>query len=299
MKKRVRKLKNHWIVVKGWRLYARMGTPSTTSPVTGSVGKPVFVLIHGLLISSRYMIPTAERLGQKYPVYALDLPGFGKSENPAQVLTIPELADAIVAWMDVMRLSQAVFLGNSLGAQVLIDLAARYPARVDRLILVGPTVDPRARTVIQQASRLLIDFVYEDPTLLGHLLIDFLRAGVWRTWQTFQHALQDYSERKLSAILAPTLVVRGARDSVAPQRWVEEITQQLTNSRLAVIADGPHCVNYSTPEALVRVVHSFLQESSNMARVSPSSSTDRRKSPDHLTSDAAHGHPRPLLERWR
>lgn len=214
MKKHVHKLKNRWIRVNGWRLYTRAVNPLPTSPLitssaTASTGKPVFVLIHGLLISSRYMIPTAERLGQTYPVYALDLPGFGRSENPAQVLTIPELADAIVAWLDALYLPKAVFLGNSLGGQVLIDLAARYPARVDHLILVGPTVDPQARTVWQQASRLLIDFVYEDPRLLYRLLIDFFRAGVWRTWQTFQYALQDYGERKLAAIRAPTLVVRG------------------------------------------------------------------------------------------
>ena len=239
------------------------------SSTTASAGKPVFVLIHGLLISSRYMIPTAERLGQTYPVYALDLPGFGRSENPAQVLTIPELADAIVAWLDALYLPKAVFLGNSLGGQVLIDLAARYPARVDHLILVGPTVDPQARTVWQQASRLLIDFVYEDPRLLYHLLIDFFRAGVWRTWQTFQYALQDYGERKLAAIRAPTLVVRGARDAVAPQHWGEEMIRRLPNGRLVVIPGAPHCVNFSTAAALVEAVQHFLQTSATLDSVSP------------------------------
>lgn len=234
---------------------------------------PVFVLVHGLLISSRYMIPTAERLGLHYPVYALDLPGFGRSENPARVLTIPELADAIVAWMDTRHLPQAIFLGNSLGGQLLMDLAARYPARVDRLILVGPTVDSQAHSVLQQAGRLLFDFIFEDPTLLYHLLIDFFRAGVWRTWQTFQYALQDHSERKLSAIQAPTLVVRGARDPVAPQRWVEEITQFLPNGRLAVIPGAPHCVNYSAPDALVQVVEHFLHESAQAANWGPAFSS--------------------------
>lgn len=244
-----------WTVVKGWRLFVRHA-----GPVRQTTQTPVFVLIHGLLISSRYMVPTAERLGMSYPVYALDLPGFGKSADPARVLTLAQLTDAIVAWMDVMQLPQAIFLGNSLGGQILIDLAARYPARVDRLILVGPTVDPQARTVLQQAARLLVDFVFEKPSLLYHLLIDGWRAGIGRTWQTFQYALADYSEEKLSAILAPTLVVRGDRDLVAPQRWVEEITQRLPDGRLAVIDQGPHCVNYSTPDALVQVVQAFITE---------------------------------------
>ena len=244
-----------WTDVKGWRLFVRHA-----GPVRQTAQTPVFVLIHGLLISSRYMVPTAERLGRRYPVYALDLPGFGKSADPAQVLTIEQLSDAIIAWMDVMDLPQAIVLGNSLGGQILIDLAARYPERVERLILVGPTVDPQQRTVFQQGARLLVDFVFEKPSLLYHLLIDGWRAGLWRTWQTFQYALADYSEEKLAAIKAPTLVVRGERDRVAPQRWVDEILQRLPNGRSVVIDGGPHCVNYTTPDALVQVVQTFLAE---------------------------------------
>jgi 2-hydroxy-6-oxonona-2,4-dienedioate hydrolase len=256
-------LKSVWTAVNGWCLYAR-----TIAPVSNREQTPVLVLIHGLLISSRYMVPTAAQLGQTYPVYALDLPGFGKSGDPAHVLTLEELSDVIVAWLDVMHLPQAIFLGNSLGAQILIDLAARYPERVDRLILIGPTVDPQARTVVQQASRLLIDFVYEKPSLFYHLLIDCWRAGIWRTWQTFQYALQDYTEEKLSAIQAPTLVVRGDRDLVAPQRWLERITAQLPNGRFYVIPKGPHCVNYTTPGALAQVVHTFIQESTKTPTLS-------------------------------
>ncbi|MEZ4725616.1 MAG: alpha/beta hydrolase [Caldilineaceae bacterium] len=266
MGKRLRKVKSIWTVVNGCRLHARTTAQSivaidATGAETGPQ-PPIFVLIHGLLISSRYMVPTARRLGMSYPVYALDLPGFGRSEHPARVLTIPELADAVIAWMDAMQITQAVLLGNSLGGQVLIDLAARYPARVDRLILIGPTVDPQAPTILQQFSRLLLDGFVETPTLLYHLLVDFFHAGLWQTWQTFQYALQErrIELQKLQTIDAPTLVVRGARDPVAPQHWVEEATRQLSHGELRVIPGSPHCVNYTTPDALVQVVDAFLQK---------------------------------------
>ncbi|MCE7981127.1 MAG: alpha/beta hydrolase [Caldilinea sp. CFX5] len=251
----VSKVTSFWTVVNNCRVYVR-----TAAPGCSAAEHPTFVLIHGLLISSRYMTPTMERLGLHYRVYAPDLPGFGKSANPPQVLTVEELSDALIAWMDAMCLSQVVFLGNSLGGQILIDLAARYPERVAGLVLVGPTVDPAARTVIQQASRLLVDFLYEKPSLFYHLFIDFWRAGIWRTWQTFQYALWDYTEEKLAAIQAPTLVVRGDRDWVAPQAWVEAITTQLAKGQLYVIPKGPHCVNYTTPGALTQVVQRFVEE---------------------------------------
>lgn len=258
----VSKVTSFWTIVNNCRVYVR-----TAAPDCPAAEAPTFVLVHGLLISSRYMTPTAERLGQRYRVYAPDLPGFGKSQNPPQVLTVEGLSDALIAWMDAMCLSQAVFLGNSLGGQILIDLGARYPERVAGLILVGPTVDPQARTVVQQASRLLLDFLYEKPSLFYHLLIDLWRAGVWRTWQTFRYALWDYTEEKLSAIQAPTLVVRGDRDRVAPQPWVEAITARLAKGQLVVIPKGPHCVNYTTPGALTQVVAHFIEESVKPRRV--------------------------------
>lgn len=261
-------VKELWTIVNGCRIYVRTATPDWPAE-----GAPTFVLVHGLLISSRYMVPTMEWLGLYYRLYAPDLPGFGKSQNPPQVLTVEGLSDALIAWMDAMCLSQAVFLGNSLGGQILIDLGARYPERVQGLVLVGPTVDPSARTILQQASRLLVDFLYEKPSLFYYLFIDLWRAGVWRTWQTFQYALWDYTEKKLSAIQAPTLVVRGDRDLVAPQRWVEAITARLAKGQLVVIPQGPHCVNYTTPSALAQVVQHFIEETVKRRPAAPEGAT--------------------------
>jgi pimeloyl-ACP methyl ester carboxylesterase len=56
------------------------------------------------------------------------------------------------------------------------------------------------------------------------------------------------------------LVVRGDRDLVAPQTWVEAITTQLAKGQLSVIPKSPHCVNYTTPGALTQVVQRFVEE---------------------------------------
>lgn len=222
--------------------------------------RPTFVLIHGLLISSRYMIPTAERLGVNYPVLVPDLPGFGKSSDPRHVMTLAELADALVQWMDQLNLERPIFLGNSLGCQVLTDLALRYPARVDRLILTGPTLDPHARTLLRQFLRLLADWPRERLSLSFPLLLDIFAGGPLRALQTFRYALRDPIRQKLPQIQAPTLVVRGSRDPIATQQWAEEAVRLLPNGRLVVIPGAPHAVNYSAPDALVEVVRTFVSE---------------------------------------
>ena len=80
------------------------------------------ILVHGLGMSSRYMIPLAQHLAPHVRVYAPDLPGFGSSDKPREVLTVRELADALAAWMRAIGVERAVFIGNSLGCEVLVEL---------------------------------------------------------------------------------------------------------------------------------------------------------------------------------
>src|SRR4029453_4075407 len=62
------------------------------------------LLVHGLVISSRYMVPTAVALAPLCTTRATHLPGYGDSAKPRTFLRIDGLADALVAWMDALRL---------------------------------------------------------------------------------------------------------------------------------------------------------------------------------------------------
>jgi len=246
---------SQWITVEGLRIHTRL---SETSPHAG--GKPPIVLVHGQVISSLYMVPTAKRLAPFFPVFAPDLPGFGKSAKPPRVLNVPELADALAACMDALGLQRAVLVGNSLGCQILVDLAVRYPGRAQCVVLAGPTIDPSARTAPRQIARWLHDWLYERPSLALAHVRDYYKAGVARGLRTFRYALADRIEEKLPHVHAPALVVRGSRDPIVPQKWAEEATRLLPKGRLAVIPGGSHCVNYTTPRQFVRVLRVILGE---------------------------------------
>ena len=184
--------------------------------------RPV-VLVHGLGVSADYMLPTLVRLARDFKVLAPELPGFGKSDKPSHVLDIGELADVLAEWMGAVDIPSAVFLGNSMGCQVIVDLAARYPLLVDAAILVGPTVDTIGHTMIQQLWRGLLDLIHEPWSLWRILARDYLRTGTRRIYRTFRFALHDDVLRKCLTITAPALLVRGGYDTIAPARWVEEI----------------------------------------------------------------------------
>jgi 2-hydroxy-6-oxonona-2,4-dienedioate hydrolase len=242
-----------WITVNGCRLHMRV------SEYEGGTPGPPMVLVHGLSMSSRYLMPTAERLADRYCVYVPDLPGFGKSAKPRHALNVPELAEALLAWMDEMHLDAPVLLGNSLGCQIILELAARNPRRAAGLILAGPTVDPLGRSVLRLLLRTAWDALHEPPTLLAVAVYDYLHAGLRRSWRTLQHTVNDPVESKLHLVTVPTLIVRGERDRIVPQSWVEALDQKLPNSRLHILPQGAHGINFSEPDELASLVEEFVK----------------------------------------
>lgn len=247
--------RSFWPQVHGLRIHTRRS--SELRPGTRSV-----VLVHGLGVSADYMLPTLVELAPDFNVWAPELPGFGKSDKPAHVLDIHELTDILSDWVRVIDISSAVFVGNSLGCQVIVDLAVRYPELVDAAVLVGPTVDTSGHTMIQQLWRGLRNLVHEPWSLWRILARDYLSTGTIRMWQTFRFALQDDVLRKCRNVMVPTLIVRGGKDTISPARWVEHLASVIPNSCAVEIPEGTHATNYSTPDQLARLVRDFVNRQS-------------------------------------
>ncbi len=243
-------LRRVWTDTAAGRMHARVGGE-------GVHGLPV-ILVHGMVISSRYMVPTAVELAALCPVYAIDLPGYGDSAKPQAVLRLPELADALAAWMDAMRFPAAHLVGNSFGCQVLAEFALRHAHRVDRLVFQGPTVDPKARTVRQQLGRLLQNSSSEKTGLGWITVVDYVKAGMRRIRATIRMAIEDRIEDKLPGITAPTLVVRGGNDPLVPQEWAEEVVRRLPKGELKVLPGLGHTINYTAPKEFVTALRPFL-----------------------------------------
>ena len=172
-------------------------------------GLPSIVLLHGLGTSSLYMAPTALRLAENFQVHALDLPGFGHSSKPKHALDLPALSEILAAWMSRVGIDQAVLVGNSFGCQVIAEFGLRYPDRLVRAVLQGPTIDRYARTPVRQIARFTLDLPREripEYVINAH---DYWRTGLHRGWETFRVALGDRIEDKVPSLRMPVLVIRG------------------------------------------------------------------------------------------
>jgi 2-hydroxy-6-oxonona-2,4-dienedioate hydrolase len=191
-------------------------------------------------------------------VHAPDLPGWGRSDTPAYPLTLPELADTLVRWMDVVGIETATLLGNSMGCQIVTDFALRHPRRLERAVLVGPTVDPYARSALRQSWRVTLDATREKPSEVLITIRDYVRFGVRRGVVTGREALADPIVTELTRLTAPTLIVRGERDAIVSQRWAEDAARLLPFGELRVMQGAPHAVNYHLPEELADTVLAFI-----------------------------------------
>lgn len=153
-------LREHWSQVCGWKVFARISDEPALEP------RPGIVLVHGLAVSTRYMMPLARELAPAWKVYAPDLPGYGRSESPRRSLSIQALAEVLHLWISSMRLRETILIGNSTGCQIAVEYMLRCRHRVQACVMLGPTMDAYARNTPAQIWRLLRDQFHEPPSRL-------------------------------------------------------------------------------------------------------------------------------------
>lgn len=241
------------LAVRGLRIHAVAARPRNCASL------PV-VLVHGFGVSSAYFVPTLERLGEHFEVYAPDLPGHGRSETPPEAYGIDAFGAFVLEWMDAMGIERAALVANSMGCPIAVSAAVRAPQRIASLVLIGSTLDPAARHV----GRLLLRFVRSAPherlSLAPILIRDYLRMG-GRALREFRHMLADRIETRLPRITQPTLLVRGAYDFIAPLPWLEQMAALIPGPvRIAEVPGVGHAVNYSAADPLAALIAPFLRQ---------------------------------------
>jgi pimeloyl-ACP methyl ester carboxylesterase len=232
----------------------RLGNASLYYEVAGA-GKPL-VLVHGLAASRRWWAKNLAVLTQHFRVYLVDLIGFGKSRR--QQFVLDEAARTLVQWMDALGLAKVDIIGHSMGGRIAAELAADYPERVERLILVAAPILPfgyglpkGAWGVARALRRLPLDFL---RVLVG----DTLQAGSLNVLRIGRQILLTDRSTKLSAIQAPTLIIWGEHDTIVPLPLGEALAQGLPQSRMQLIKGVGHVPMWEKPETFNRLVLEFL-----------------------------------------
>lgn len=99
---------------------------------------PAAVLLHASPLSSAWLVPLARSLADRFTVLALDTPGYGLSDPlPLAEPTIPDYADALLETLDALGIERCALYGFHTGANIALELAARFPDRVSAAVCEG------------------------------------------------------------------------------------------------------------------------------------------------------------------
>lgn len=207
---------------------------------SGIEGGPDYVLVHGLGMAHEYWDGVADVLEPTGTVYALDLPGFGDAPETERPLSIAESGELLAELLMAEGIDRPVLIGHSTGAQVVAETAARHPELVDRVVLIGATVNPRERTLAKQALRFLQDIAVVNPKVLAEGLAAYTEAGPRWFVANLRPMLEHRIELALPLIEAETLVVRGEKDRVVPRYWAEEMAALAPRGRFAEVPGRGH-----------------------------------------------------------
>jgi len=219
-------------------------------------GSPIFVLVHGLGVSSRYFQPAAAELSRHGEVYLVDLPGHGASPKPRPLrrVSITDNAAVLGGLIAEAGAPRVVLVGHSMGAQVVARLAVDHPGVVDRVVLMAPTLDPALRTLPRSIGRLLHDGLRE-PLVANLIAISdyLLRCGLRYGLLQLPNVLEDRPEDYLPRLCAPTLVLRGDRDPIVGHDWAQRVAALVPGASLAEVR-GPHVIMFTDPVNVAREI---------------------------------------------
>jgi pimeloyl-ACP methyl ester carboxylesterase len=223
-------------------------------------GRDVYLLIHGIGMGRTVFSGLAEGLVGVGRVIAVDLPGYGEAPEPPRILAIERMADLIGAYLraDVDR--PAIVVGHSMGAQVALEVAVRHPSLVQALVLLGPSTDPIARSARAQFWRLVRDIAVEKPRVILRGAREYVRAGP-RLRGKYRAMLAHRPEDVFDKVTAPTLVIRGAEDVVAPHAWCAQIASGIRDARLVEIPGHGHETMIRDAAPAARAIVEFVRES--------------------------------------
>lgn len=219
-------------------------------------GPRTFVLVHGIGMGRSVFTDLTKHLARDGRVVAVDLPGYGDAPEPPRTLTVERHADVVAAFLRRRRYHDVTLVGHSMGAQVAAEVAARHPLTVSRIVLVGPTVNPKERSAPMQLARLLQDIAVENPLVWARGAREYLRAGP-NLRSKFRAMLVHRPERTFGRVGVPALVLRGEHDLVASGEWCAEVARLLPHGTLVEIPGHGHETMIRDAAAAAAAIRAF------------------------------------------
>jgi pimeloyl-ACP methyl ester carboxylesterase len=232
---------------------------------------PTIVLLHGAGFDhSTWALHSRWFAHHGYNVLAPDLPGHGRSSGAA-LPTIADMAEWTAALIDAAGAAKARLVGHSMGSLIALETAARHPAKVSALGLIGTaaamTVGPDLLKAAEANDRAAIDMVSIWGLGFQAELGGSLAPGLWMhsgaqrvlercrpgvlfndlsACNSYQNALAAAAQIKV-----PATFILGERDMMTPAKAGKTLAAALPNSHTVVLRGAGHMMMAEQPDQLL------------------------------------------------
>lgn len=243
----------------------------------GDPANPKIILLHGLGGQAENWQFVMPALSAKYHVIALDQLGFGKSDRPFIKYRVGTYADFLDKFMSELKIEKATLIGNSLGGWIGGFFATKYPARVEKLILVNaagltPKVIDYAKVYQLQSStrdevRANLKLIFANQTyaandaVVDNFLLQRILANDGYAVDSITESIkrgEDGLDGRLGEIKKPTLIVWGKQDGLIPVEDGERFNKGIAGSQLVILDNCGHVPMAEQPVEFVKAVLAFM-----------------------------------------
>ena len=256
-----------------------------TNYIVAGAGEPL-ILIHGsgpgvtAFANWRGVIP---ELSAHFHCYAPDTLGFGYTDFPSDIagFDMDRWLEHLIGFMDALHIPRAHFIGNSYGGALTLALAARYPDRVGRIVLMGAAglVFPVSEGLEKvwgyqpsmEAMRDLMTTFAFDPALVKEEIVASryhasIRPGAQEAYSSlFPEPRQRWldalatDEDALRGLPHPALIIHGREDVIVPVAQSVKFNQLIRHSELHVFGECGHWTQIEKRERFIELVIPFLK----------------------------------------
>jgi pimeloyl-ACP methyl ester carboxylesterase len=244
----------------------------------GGSGDPV-VLVHGLGGRAEDWANLMPQLvHDHHRVYALDLPGYGRSDWPANATySIGEESEAVEAFMTNRHLAHTDLGGWSMGGWVAMRVALDQPQRIRRLMIFDsagtrfsltwdPSIfEPDTPQKLREMHHLLMpSSAPRIPGFIQHAIFRFVKEHGWVVRRNMESLLTGKAllDGKLGALKMPMLIVWGKEDHLIPVSVGEQMHRDVPQSELEIFDGCGHLAAAQCASQIGPVVRGFLDERS-------------------------------------
>lgn len=230
-------------------------------------GETIF-FVHGWGGTIESLRKISDLASKNFRTVVLDLPGFGKSDDPDSGWGIEEYGKLLKDFLQKLKIDNIIYFGHSFGGSLGIYLASHYTTSIKKLILCNSAYKRTGK--VSKSAKLFNIFFRILPLPAGLKLLT--KKVIYKIFfpnsdlMKFPHLEPNFKKimtqdmtSYLEKIKAPTLILWGKNDQDTPLIYAEELKSKIKNAKLLVFPDANHSLPLKEPKAVYEKIHNFLK----------------------------------------